>query len=74
MIDKKTAILIGAAVGAVLGATAAYTYARVDQSSRASGLNKMQIVSRHVDSADYVKLGVALIGVARMVSGMLKPV
>ena len=74
MIDKKTTILIGAAVGAVLGATAAYAYSRVDQSSRVSGLGKMQLMSHHIDTADYVKLGVALVGVARMVGGMLKPV
>jgi hypothetical protein len=74
VIDKKTAILIGAAVGAVLGATAAYAYARVDLSSNASGLSKMQLMSHHIDSADYVKLGVALVGVTRMVAGMLKPV
>jgi hypothetical protein len=74
VIDKKTAILIGAVAGAVLGATAAYAYARVDQSSNASGLNKAQVISRHIDTADYVKLGMALLGVARMIGGMLKPV
>jgi len=74
VIDKKTAIIIGAAVGAVLGATAAYAYARIDQSSQASGLSKLQLASHHIDSADYVKLGMALIGVTRMVAGMLKPV
>ncbi|OQA39020.1 MAG: hypothetical protein BWY52_03178 [Chloroflexi bacterium ADurb.Bin325] len=74
MIDKKTAIVIGAAVGAALGATAAYAYARIDQRSQANGLSKLQLASQHIDSADYVKLGMALVGVARMVARMLKPV
>jgi hypothetical protein len=74
VVDRKTALAIGAVTGAVLGAAVAYIYVRTDESSRASGLGKVQIIGRHIDSADYIKLGVALVGLMRMVAGMIKSV
>jgi hypothetical protein len=74
VVDKRTVIAIGAVTGAVIGATAAFVYTRVDASSRASGLGKVQIIGRHIDSTDYVKLGVALIGLVRLVAGMIKAI
>jgi hypothetical protein len=74
VVDNKTVIAIGAVTGAVLGATAAFVYTKVDSNSRATGLDKVQVIGRHIDSADYVKLGLALIGIVRLVSGMIKAV
>ena len=62
MIDKKVAIILGAIVGAVLGASVGYAYARVDAKAATSGLTRTEVASRQIDTADYFKLGLAVLG------------
>lgn len=73
MTSRNTAIIIGGAVGAVLGATAAWAYTQAQQGKLTSGVAGGQQLRLQAGAPDYVKIAVALVGLVRQVTDLFKP-
>lgn len=70
MTSRNAAIIIGGAVGAVLGATAAWAYTQ-NQQNKLTGAAGQQL-RLQAGAPDYVKIAVALVGLVRQVTDLLK--
>lgn len=71
--SRNKAILIGGAVGAVLGATAAWAYAQAQESKASSAASSGRQARLRAGPSDYVKLGMSLLTLLRQVTDLLKP-
>lgn len=74
MNPKTTAILLGAAIGAALGAGAAWTYIRQQEAKLppvAVGLR--QPIKMEAGAGDFIKIGVALLALLRQFDDLFKP-
>lgn len=71
--SRNKAILIGGAVGAVLGATAAWAYAQAQESKATSGASSGQQLRFRAGPSDYVKVGMSLLSLLRQITDLLKP-
>ncbi len=73
MTSRNTAIIIGGAVGAVLGATAAWAYTQAQQGKLTSGVEANNRLRLQAGAPDYVKIAVALVALVRQVTDLFKP-
>lgn len=73
MTSRNTAIIIGGAVGAVLGATAAWAYTQAKQGKLTSGVEAGQQLRLQAGAPDFVKIAVALVALVRQVTDLFKP-
>lgn len=74
MSSRTTVILLGGAIGAALGATAAWTYLREQEAKHPSGaLGVRQSMEMSAGAADFIKIGVALLGIIRQFDDLFKP-
>lgn len=71
--SRNRAILIGGAVGAVLGATVAWAYAQAQESKTASSAAAGQRLRFRAGPSDYVKVGMSLLSLLRQITDLLKP-
>jgi hypothetical protein len=72
--SRNTAVLLGGLIGAVLGATAGWTYIRQQESKLpGTALGVRQPATLHAGASDYVKIGVALLGIVRLFDELFKP-
>jgi hypothetical protein len=69
---KTTAIVLGGLIGAALGAGAAWTYMR-QQAAKAELINVKQPDVIQPNAGDFLKIGVALLGLLRMFDDLFKP-
>lgn len=71
--SRNTAIIIGSAVGAVLGATAGWAYTQAQQGKLTSGAVAGKQLRLQAGAPDYVKVVTTLVALVRQVSAMFKP-
>ncbi|HEX9115275.1 MAG TPA: hypothetical protein VGA61_04345 [Anaerolineae bacterium] len=74
MSSRNQFMIIGAVVGAVLGALAAYAY---HETQRTGGLmttkrDRGREIRVQAGVADYMKIGTAVYGVIRLIQGLVK--
>jgi hypothetical protein len=69
---KTTAVALGAALGAIIGAGAAWTYMR-QQEAKAELVNFKSPPTMQANAGDFIKIGVAVLGLLRMFDDMFKP-
>ena len=74
MSDRNKAILIGGLVGAALGITAAWAYAKVQEEKLAPQLADGRKVHLQAGAPEYVKIAIALLALIRLVIELFKPV
>lgn len=72
MSSSNKMILIGGLVGAVVGATAAWAYAKA-QESKLSAAGAQAGLRLRASAPDYVKVGMALLTLVRQVVDLFKP-
>ena len=72
MNPKTTATVLGALIGAALGAAAGWTYMR-QQEAKAELINIKQPDVIQPSAGDFLKIGVALLGLLRMFDDLFKP-
>lgn len=65
MQDKLRAIVVGAAVGALLGALGGWLYQQYGPGKRAGESGSSALVPKSLDRSKVMRLGVALVGVIR---------
>lgn len=70
--SRNTAIIIGGAVGAVLGATAAWAYTQTQQSKLPAGSAAGKQLHLQAGAPDYVKIATMLVGLVRQVVDLFK--
>jgi hypothetical protein len=71
---KTTAILLGGAIGAALGAAAAWTYMRQQESKLpVTALGVRQPIQMEAGAGDFLKIGVALLALVRQFDDLFKP-
>lgn len=74
MNSRNTAILLGGLIGAVLGAVAAWTYIRQQESKLpVATLGVRQPTTMQAGASDFVRIGVALLGLVRQFDEIFKP-
>jgi hypothetical protein len=66
--NRKRGIIIGAVAGALLGALVAWVYTSSQTELEADGKK----ASSQIAPTDWVRLGVAILGVARLVGDLVK--
>jgi hypothetical protein len=71
---KTTAILLGAVIGATVGAGAAWTYTRQREAQYANAIaTKGLPVQMNASAGDLIKIGVALMALLRQFDDLFKP-
>lgn len=70
--NRNTVILIGAAIGLVLGATVAWAYAK-EQEGKLVARDNAHPLRLQAGASDIAKIGVALLGLVRQVDDLFKP-
>jgi hypothetical protein len=71
---KTTAILLGGVIGAALGAAAAWTYMRQQETRLpAAALGTRQPLQMEAGAGDFIKIGVALLALIRQFDDLFKP-
>jgi hypothetical protein len=71
---KTTAILLGTAIGATLGATAGWAYIRELESRNAANALAIGLPPKmNAGAGDFVKLGIALLALVRQVDDLFRP-
>ncbi len=74
MNSRNTAILLGGLIGAILGALAGWTYIRQQESNLpATTLGFRAPATIQAGASDYVKIGVALLGLVRQFDEIFRP-
>ncbi len=73
MTSRNTAIIIGSAVSAVLGATAAWAYTQAQQGKLPLSNEAGAQLRLRAGAPDYVKIAVALVALVRQVTDLFKP-
>lgn len=73
MTSRNTAIIIGGAVGAVLGATAAWVYTQAQQGKLTDNAQAAGQLRLRAGAPDYVKVGISLFALLRQITDLLKP-
>lgn len=76
MNPKTTAILLGAIIGAALGAGAGWTYMRQQEAKLppvAIAAGVRQPVKMEAGAGDFIKIGVALLALLRQFDDLFKP-
>lgn len=71
--SRNTAIIIGGAVGAVLGATAAWAYTQARQGKLDGGAAGGSQMRLQASAPEYVKIAVATAALVRQVVALFKP-
>ncbi len=72
--SRNTAILLGGLIGAILGALAGWTYIRQQEAKVPAGaLGVRAPATMQAGAADFVKIGVALLGLVRQFDELFKP-
>ena len=69
---QTTAIILGGVIGAAIGAAAGWSYIR-QQDAKAQLVNIRQPEVIQPNAGDFIKIGVALLGVLRMFDDLFKP-
>jgi hypothetical protein len=72
--NRKKAILIGGLVGAALGITAAWAYAKVQEEKLTPQLADGRELRLQAGAPEYVRIGIALLALIRLVTELFKPV
>jgi hypothetical protein len=72
--DRNKAIIIGGLVGAALGITAAWAYAKVQEEKLAPQLADGRELRLQAGAPEYVRIGIALLALIRLVTELFKPV
>ena len=71
---KTTAILLGTAIGATVGAGAAWTYARQREAATANALATQGLpLKMNANAGEFIKIGVALLALLRQFDDLFKP-
>lgn len=70
--SRNTAIIIGGAVGAVLGATAAWAYTQAQEGKLPNGASAGHQMRLQAGAPDYVKIAVATVALVRQVVTLFK--
>jgi hypothetical protein len=71
---KTTAILLGTAIGATLGATAGWAYMRQLEARNASNAVAIGLPAKmNAGAGDFIKLGIALLALVRQVDDLFRP-
>ena len=73
MSNRNTAIIIGGLVGAAVGVTAAWAYAKVQEEKLAPELADGRQIRLQAGASEYVKIGIALFALLRQITEMFKP-
>jgi predicted lysophospholipase L1 biosynthesis ABC-type transport system permease subunit len=74
MSSRTTVILLGGAIGAALGAAAAWTYLRQQEAHLpANALGVRKPVEMSAGAADLIKIAVAVLGIVRQFDDLFKP-
>ena len=73
MSARNRFILIGALVGAVIGATGAWAYAQAKQGKLPAGPTGAQL-RLQAGAPEFVKVGMMVLALVRQVADLLKPV
>ncbi len=74
MNSRNTAILLGGLIGAVVGALAGWAYIRQQDTQLPAGTLGIRAPARmQAGASDYVKIGVALLGLIRQFDDLFKP-
>ena len=74
MNSRNTAILLGGLIGAILGALAGWTYIRQQETKQTDDTLGIRAPARiQAGASDYVKIGVALLGLVRQFDDLFKP-
>jgi len=72
--SRTTAIVVGGVLGAVVGAAAAWTYIRQQETELpASALGVRKPVEMQAGAGDLIKMGVALLALLRQFDDLFKP-
>ncbi len=71
--SRNTAIIIGSAVGAILGATAAWAYTQTQQGKLTSGAAAGKRLHLTAGAPDYIKVVTMLVALVRQVAALFKP-
>jgi hypothetical protein len=69
---KTTAIILGGVIGAAIGAAAGWSYIR-QQEAKGQLLAIEQPEVIQAGAGDFIKIGVALLGLVRMFDDLFKP-
>jgi hypothetical protein len=69
---KTTAVILGGVIGAVVGAGAAWTYVR-QQESKAELANFKAPPTIEAGAGDFIKIGLAVLGLLKMFDELFKP-
>lgn len=72
MTSRNTAILIGGAVGAVLGATAAWAFTQAQQGKLSSEAGTGGQLRLQAGAPDYVKVAVSVVALVRQITDLFK--
>lgn len=71
---KTTAVLLGAAMGAALGAAAAWTYVRQQEAKRAADAVSAGLPAQmDAGPGDFIKIGIALLALVRQFDDLFRP-
>ena len=73
MSNRNLAIVIGGAVGATLGATAAWFYVRAQEDKLAAQLAAGQQLRLQAGASEYVKIGITVLALMKQVTELFKP-
>ncbi len=74
MNSRNAAILLGALIGAVIGALAGWSYIRQQEAQLPAGTLGVRAPAKmQAGASDYVKIGVALLGLVRQFDDLFKP-
>lgn len=74
MNSRNTAILLGGLIGAIIGALAGWAYIRQQEAGLPAGTLGVRAPARmQAGAADFVKIGVALLGLVRQFDELFKP-
>lgn len=71
---KSTAIILGAVIGATVGAGAAWTYSRQREASYANAIaTKGLPMKMNANAGEFIKIGIALMALLRQFDDLFKP-
>jgi hypothetical protein len=71
--NRNSAMIISGLVGAALGVTAAWAYAKAQETKLAPQLAEGRQLRLQAGAAEYVKIGIALLTLLRQVTDLFKP-